>query len=184
MGGRRVVMVLVGVAAAAVLGGCGGSSGSSAGTAATDTPDAAAATTRDADLNPGEGADASSGKAPDPCKLVSAADVSTALGVRATQAGGAVDQARGRTCTFAFTGRSGVENQLIVSAWHGKEFFAPTEQGLAKVAGIGDEAAGSPKDGLLMVRTGDTVLQVFAFGLKDAAAPITSLAKTAVGNLD
>ncbi len=131
----------------------------------------------------GAGSEASATQAPDPCALVPKAELDDAIGRDTEKTKGPLDQARGRTCTWSFESGIPSPGRLTISAWHGKEFYAPEQLGLMPLSGIGDQAAGQPSKGLIMVRKGDTVLQIFVISKPDRlTSAVTTIAKTAADN--
>jgi hypothetical protein len=141
---------------------CGGGSSPSAGSssASTKASPSAAATTGGTVADTGSTAAAAG---PGPCSLLTDAQAGQILGGTATH-GPAVSQFRGVTCTWRASA-----SFVSVSVYHGREFFAPSQQapdGKA-VTGIGDEAFVS--EALAGARKGDLVVVVGGYGAGGAA---------------
>lgn len=106
-------------------------------------------------------------------------DLDAALGSKATKTSGPTDAHRGRNCAWTIATGGATSATLTIATWQGKAFFAPDALGLGAVSGIGDAAAGDAAQGMLMVRKGDTVIQVLLFGFGDKASAVTAIAKAA-----
>ena len=84
----------------------------------------------------GSGSDSGS-SGPNPCEIVTAAEVQTILGAAATPKG-PEEKNRGSVCTWD----QGNGGSVLVQVFHGKEFYSPEMQApkATKLAGVGDEA--------------------------------------------
>jgi hypothetical protein len=80
---------------------------------------------------------ASDSDSPNPCEIVTAAEVRTILGAAATPKG-PENKNRGSVCTW----NEGNGGSVLVQVFHGKEFYSPEMQApkATKLAGVGDEA--------------------------------------------
>jgi hypothetical protein len=116
---------------------CSSSSGKSAspsssgGSAATPTSSAVGSSTSPATAAKSSGGD------PNPCTIVTAAEVQAITGTAASPTG-PTQQNRGSVCTW----HPGNGTSLLVQVFHGKEFYAPSIQApkATKLTGIGDDA--------------------------------------------
>jgi hypothetical protein len=152
---RTVAMGVVGMAlVGAAVSGCGGGNETpSASDIASSASSAAAAAAKKI---PGGTA------GPDPCTLLTDAEVSQWLGGAASH-GPATSQFRGKDCKWTVDG-----NFLSVQVYVGKEFYAPKEQAPdgTSVSGIGDSAFTS--QALAGAIKGDTVVIIGGMGAANA----------------
>ncbi|WP_371666753.1 hypothetical protein OG985_45070 [Streptomyces sp. NBC_00289] len=117
----------------------------------------------------------------DPCTLVSASDLSGILNTPVIKQAGPLEEFRGRSCKYTFADGSAVgEGGMAITTWHGQSFFSPETLGLAKVAGVGDEAASG--NGVTMVRDGEEVLQVQILSPSKSQASL-QVARAAIAGL-
>lgn len=152
---RTVAWGVVGMAlVGAAMTGCGG--GSKTPSASDIVHSASSAAAAAAKKIPGGTA------GPDPCTLVTDAEVSQWLGGTATH-GPATSQFRGKDCKWT-AGNS----FLLVQVYVGKEFYSPKEQAPdgTSVSGIGDSAFTS--QALAGAIKGDTVVIVGGMGAANA----------------
>jgi hypothetical protein len=112
---------------------CSSSSGKSAAKASGSTRAAADATR--SSTAPAAAAQ-STGSEPNPCTIVTAAEVQAILGTAASPTG-PTDENRGTQCKW-----DGNSSSLLVLVYHGKEFYSPEMQApkAKKLTGIGDDA--------------------------------------------
>jgi hypothetical protein len=99
----------------------------------------------------------------DPCTILPAVRLGALVDATLTQHGPAQDRALGRECTWDFPDRAGLgtgtgTGTLSITAWHGREFFAPGSIS-RRVSGLGDEAQADPTLGIVLFRVGDQVVQ-------------------------
>lgn len=128
----------------------------------------------------GAPADAGASVGADPCTLVDQGDLEEAVGATLTARGDAVDEALGRACHWDFPDRPGIPGSLSLTVWHGAQFFSSAVG--EPLDGLGDEARSDASLGVVLVRTGDEVVQVQVLSPdhRDAAPEIARLAAAAV----
>jgi hypothetical protein len=88
-------------------------------------------------VNAPSGSSGSESDGPNPCTIVSAADVQAVLGTTATPSGPKREN-RGHQCTW----HPGNGSSVLVQVYQGKEFYDPALQAPSakKLSGIGDDA--------------------------------------------
>jgi hypothetical protein len=119
---------------------------------------------------PATAAQTSSGGDPNPCTLVTAAEVQAIIGTTASPSG-PTDQNRGSVCTW----HPGNGSSLLVKVFHGKEFYAPSIQApkATKLTGIGDDAYGSTRVGVGFLK-GDVAVFIDGLSITSANAVVTA----------
>jgi hypothetical protein len=127
-----------------------------------------------------------SGGTPDACQLVTAAEVSAAVGATVSagvaRAGGLAEQ---RTCAFESSGSAQRATVSLVPG--GESAYADLRPGLGPAAedidGLGQKAVGD--DGYLNVLNGDYVLLIVVSGLDGDASSqaVVALARTALSRM-
>jgi hypothetical protein len=127
----RPFAAAVAVAALITTGAACSSSSHAASKPPRSTNDHATQTTQPADTAK------STGATPNPCTIVTAAEVQAITGTAATPTG-PTNENRGTVCHW----RPGNGSSLLVQVYHGKQFYDPSMQApkATKLAGIGDDA--------------------------------------------
>lgn len=118
---------------------------------------------------------APSADALDPCTLLDDDTLGSALGARLRGGGTAEARAGGLSCTWTYDdpGSAVGEGQLVLTTFHGTEFFAPGSIG-APLPGLADEAQIDRGLGLVLFRSGEEVVEVHVLsgGFRDRAEPV------------
>jgi hypothetical protein len=157
------------------------------------TPDPASPSAQDVDNDGGDGA----GSLPDPCSLVTQAEMETAVGGKVIQIveqpGGPISYAfgQGRLCTFVPAKATVSASTLSVFPYSaaGWETFKKSESSYStfrEVKGVGEEAVSSVPARVTVHQTGYVVdLGIGTFVAHDKAGParVLALAKAAIGRL-
>lgn len=114
-----------------------------------------------------DGASTATDEILDPCTLVPLATLESLAGGPVEQQGEAFDQARGRACRWSLPSGGGIGGaELVVTAWHGQEFYLAGTIG-EDVSGIADEAQADPSLGMVLLRKGDEVISAQALATPD-----------------
>ena len=107
----------------------------------------------------------------DPCALLAPTTLDSLTGGHADHQGPALPEANGRACHWRLPDAGSLgAGELVVTAWHGREFYLPDTIGNA-VPGIADEAQADRSLGMVLFRSGEDVVatHVLAFPDKELA---------------
>jgi Protein of unknown function (DUF3558) len=119
---------------------------------------------------------------PNPCTIVSAADITAITGAAATPAGPKREN-RGRQCTW----HPGNGASVLVQVYQGKQFYDPSMQAPSakKLTGLGDDAYlddfGTTRTAVGFLK-GDTAVFIDGFAIKSSDA-VVAAARDAVKNV-
>jgi hypothetical protein len=111
---------------------------------------------------------------PDPCTIVTAAEVQAILGTSATPTG-PTSENRGHQCTW----HPGNGSSVLVQVFRGKEFYDPSVQAptAKKLAGIGDDAYfddfGTTRAAVGFLK-GDTAVFIDGFDIMSSSAVVAA----------
>jgi hypothetical protein len=112
-----------------------------------------------------------SGSGPNPCTLVTAEELATAVGkargravtVTLTESG---EEQQGLRCEWTYPNKDALTDAatIRITAWRGRQFYTPAlrPEGFRPVSGIGDEAHAS--EAVFMFRRGEDVLRIHVSG--------------------
>lgn len=127
------------LASTLLIAGCGGSTNGAGGDNSGDRAGATAPATDGSAAGPG------GGQAPDPCGLLTADEVSAAVGADVLSTEGPDDVLNGRQCDWVVPHRDFGEDRVTLNVWVGAEFYAPEGPGadvtgFVPIDGVGDVA--------------------------------------------
>ena len=166
---RSVSTALLLAALAAGAAACGSSSSNAAKSGSGATP-----TSERSQVSGAGPVSASSDDGPNPCTIVSAADVQAIAGA-AVKPSGPEHKNRGDICTW----NPGNGTSVLVQVFHGKEFYDPSMQApkAKKLSGIGDDAYlddfGTTRTAVGFLK-GDTAVFIDGFEIKSSDAVVTA----------
>ncbi|HEY5012214.1 MAG TPA: DUF3558 family protein [Acidimicrobiia bacterium] len=116
----------------------------------------------------------SSGNGPNPCTLVTAAEVQAILGANASPTG-PTEENRGSVCKW----HPGNGSSMLVQVFHGKEFYDPSIQApkATKLTGVGDtaylDAFGTTRAGVGFLK-GDVAVFIDGFQITSSQAVVAA----------
>jgi hypothetical protein len=124
------------------------------------------------------------GDGPDPCSLLTEADVSDVAGAEVTGVEGPTSGNRGMSCKWTFP--SNLVGEVALSVWVGSEFYPPgtITEGFEEVPGIADTAHRTTGGGLvctMLFLSGEIVVGVYSTGAGDDAC--VDLGRIAAGRV-